>query len=177
MTILKLSFIDLFFVLSEMDNVNKNKIRDYFYQYGIKETKENFINWNKYLIYVQVFNLIENCHIIKNDNYGLIIEIDFEESKHLLNDVTKIFFTRKLEQKRVERKLDTDTKLEICLLKFWFIKHRSCIHCSCRKFYGCPLQNGEESYCFICQIPIGYDIQEIEKIKNLSTIVNVYDSL
>ena len=44
MTILKLSFIDLFFVLSEMDNVNKNKIRDYFYQYGIKETKENFIN-------------------------------------------------------------------------------------------------------------------------------------
>ena len=67
---------------------------------------------------MQVFNLIENCHIIKNDNYGLIIEIDFEESKHLLNDVTKIFFTRKLEQKRVERKLDTDTKLEICLLKF-----------------------------------------------------------
>ena len=50
-------------------------------------------------------------------------------------------------------------------------------YCSCRKFCGCPLENGEESYCFICQIRIGYDIQEIEKIKNLSTIINVYDSL
>ena len=32
-------------------------------------------------------------------------------------------------------------------------------------------------FCFICQIHIGYDIQEIEKIKNLSTIINVYGSL
>ena len=44
-------------------------------------------------------------------------------------------------------------------------------------FMGCPLENGEEPYCFICQICIGYDIQEIEKIKNLTTIINVYDSL
>ena len=55
--------------------------------------------------------------------------------------------------------------------------YNSWYYCSCRKFYGCPLENGEESYCFICQIRIGYDIQEIEKIKNLSTIINVYDSL
>ena len=46
-----------------------------------------------------------------------------------------------------------------------------------QKIFGCPLENGEESYCFICQICIGHDIQEIEKIKNLSTIINVYDSL
>ena len=39
------------------------------------------------------------------------------------------------------------------------------------------LKNGEELYCFICQIQTGYDIQEIEKIKNLSTVINVYDSL
>ena len=50
-----------------MDNVNKNKIHNYFYRYGIKETKENFeklanvINKNKYLIYKQIFILIENC--------------------------------------------------------------------------------------------------------------------
>ena len=43
-----------------MDNVNKNKIHNYFYQYGIKETKENFeklanvVNKNKYLIYEQI---------------------------------------------------------------------------------------------------------------------------
>ena len=46
-----------------------------------------------------------------------------------------------------------------------------------QKIYGCPLENGEELYCFISQICIGHDIQEIEKIKNLSTIINVYDSL
>ena len=33
------------------------------------------------------------------------------------------------------------------------------------------------TYCFICQMRIGYDIQEIEKVENLSTIINVYDSL
>ena len=55
--------------------------------------------------------------------------------------------------------------------------YNSWYYCSCRKFYGCPLENGEESCSFICQIRIGYDIQEIEKIKNLITIINVYDSL
>ena len=49
--------------------------------------------------------------------------------------------------------------------------------CFFKKFYGCPLKNGEESYCFTCQIRTRYDIQEIEKIKKLSTIINVYDSL
>ena len=55
--------------------------------------------------------------------------------------------------------------------------YNSWYYCSCRKLYGCPLENGEESYCFICQIRIGYDIQEIEKIENLSTAINVYDCL
>ena len=55
--------------------------------------------------------------------------------------------------------------------------YNSWYYCFCRKFCGCLLQNGEELYCFICQMHIGYDIQEIEKIKNLSTIINVYDSL
>ena len=36
--------------------------------------------------------------------------------------------------------------------------YNSWYYCSCRKFYGCLLENGEESYCFICQIRIGYDI-------------------
>ena len=55
--------------------------------------------------------------------------------------------------------------------------YNSWFYCSFKKFYGCPLKNGEESYCFICEIRTGYDIQEIKKIKNLSTIINVYDSL
>ena len=93
-----------------MDNVNKNKIHNYFYRYGIKETKENFeklanvINKNKYLIYEQIFNLIENCRIINDDNYGLIIEIDSEENKHLLDDLTKIFFVKSLSKKTWAKK-------------------------------------------------------------------------
>ena len=93
-----------------MDNVYKNKIHNYFYWYGIKETKENSekletVNKNKYLKNEQIFNLIENCWIINDDNYGLIKEIDSEENKHLLDDLTKIFFTRKLGQKRAEKKI------------------------------------------------------------------------
>ena len=34
----------------------------------------------------------------------LIIEIDFEENKHLLDDLTKIFFSRKFGQRRAEKK-------------------------------------------------------------------------
>ena len=106
-----------------MDNVNKNKIHNYFYQHGIKENKENFeklanvINKNKYLIYEQIFNLIENCQIIKNGNYGLIIEIDSEENKHLLDDLTKIFFIRKLGQRRAEKKIGHGYKVGNVFLK------------------------------------------------------------
>ena len=42
--------------------------------------------------------------------------------------------------------------------------YNSWFYCSRRKFYGCPLENGERSNCLICQIRTGYDIQEIEKI-------------
>ena len=111
----KLNITDLFLFLVTWIMEIKTKL---------KEPKENFeklanvINENKYLIYEQIFNLIENWRIINDDNYGLIIEIDSEENKHLLDDLTKIFFTRKLGQRRAEKKLDTDTKLEICLLTF-----------------------------------------------------------
>ena len=105
-----------------MDNIYKNKIHNYFFRYGIKETEENFknlenvINKKDYLIYEQILDLIENCWIIKSDNCGLIIEIDYEENEQLLKDLTKIFFTRKLGQRRAKKKSGMDTKLGICLL-------------------------------------------------------------
>ena len=51
-----LNITDLFLFLVTWIMLNKNKIHNYFYRYGIKETKENFkklanvINKNKYLI-------------------------------------------------------------------------------------------------------------------------------
>ena len=50
-------------------------------------------------------------------------------------------------------------------------------YCSSRKFYGCPLENGEESYCFVCQIRVGYDIQEIEQIEKPTTLIKLYNDL
>ena len=94
-----------------MNNVYRDRIHNYFYWYGIKETKENIkklekvINKNDYLIYEQIFDLTENCLIIKNDGCGLIIEIDYEENEQLLKYLTKIFFTRKLGQRRAEKKI------------------------------------------------------------------------
>ena len=55
--------------------------------------------------------------------------------------------------------------------------YNSWFYCCCRKFCGCQLQNRERSYCFICQIRNGYDIQEIEKIQKISTINDVYQNL
>ena len=37
---------------------------------------------------------------------------------------------------------------------FYNFTYNSWYYCSCRKFYGCLLENGEESNCFICQIRI-----------------------
>ena len=55
--------------------------------------------------------------------------------------------------------------------------YNSWFYCSCRKFYGCPSENGEQSYCFICQICTGYDIQEIEKMQKNSTIIDIHQNL
>ena len=55
--------------------------------------------------------------------------------------------------------------------------YNSWFYCSCRKFYGCPLENGEQSYCFICQICTGYDIQEIEKIQKINIIIDIHQNL
>ena len=55
--------------------------------------------------------------------------------------------------------------------------YNSWFYCSCRKFYGCPLENGEQLHWFKCQIRTGYGIQEIEKIQKISTIINIHQNL
>ena len=37
-------------------------------------------------------------------------------------------------------------------------------YCSCKKFQGCELPNGEENYCYICRFKLNYYPAEIEKI-------------
>ena len=55
--------------------------------------------------------------------------------------------------------------------------YNSWYYCSCRNFYGCPLENGEESYCFVLYVRYILDMvfKKLRKLKIL--IINVYDSL
>ena len=77
----------------------------------MKKNEENlekikkFINLSQYYIYDEILDLIKSCEIIKNNNHGLIIEIDSEENKDLLDDLVNKFFIKRLGQRRVEEKI------------------------------------------------------------------------
>ena len=54
-------------------------------------------------------------------------------------------------------------------------KYNYWYYCSYKKFYGCEFPNGEEFYCFICQIHIKYgNPDKIEKMRKLSETINLY---
>ena len=93
-----------------MDNINR--IDNYFDRYKIEKNEENFekikrvINLSQYHIYVEILDLIKGSETIKNyNNHGLIIEIDSEENKDLLDDLVNKFFIKRLGQRRVEEKI------------------------------------------------------------------------
>ena len=74
-----------------MDNIN-NRIDNYFEGYKIEKNGENFekikkvINLSQCHVYVEILDLIKSCKIIKNDNHGLIIEIDSEENRRRVEE-------------------------------------------------------------------------------------------
>ena len=74
-----------------MDNIN-NRIDNYFEGYKIEKNRENFekikkvINLSQCYVYVEILDLIKSCEIIKNDNHGLIIEIDSEENRRRVEE-------------------------------------------------------------------------------------------
>ena len=50
--------------------------------------------------------MIQNCRIIEEDSTGIIIEIDLIEHRKLLEDLTNSFLTKKINTRKVEKKLD-----------------------------------------------------------------------
>ena len=95
--------------------VENNQIRNYLSRYNLDETEENFnilkkvIQKKEYLIYEEIFKLIETCRKIESKSRSIITEIDAENNGKLLDDISKIYSVKKITQKRIEKKLLTVT--------------------------------------------------------------------
>ena len=95
--------------------VQNNQIRNYISRYNLDETEENFnilkkvIQKKEYLIYEEIFKLIETCRKIESKSRSIITEIDAENNGKLLDDISKIYSVKKITQKRIEKKLLTVT--------------------------------------------------------------------
>ena len=95
--------------------VENNQIRNYLSRYNLDGTEENFnilkkvIQKKEYLIYEEIFKLIETCRTIESKSRSIIIEIDAENNGKLLDDISKIYSVKKITQKRIEKKLLTVT--------------------------------------------------------------------
>ena len=48
--------------------------------------------------------VVDNCRIIKEDSTGITTEIDLDEHRNLLEDLTNSFFTKKISTRKVEKK-------------------------------------------------------------------------
>ena len=82
--------------------VENNLIRNYLARYNLDETEENFnilkkfIQKKEYLIYEEIFKLIETCRIIESKSRSVIIEIDAEHNEKLLDEISKKYFIKKI---------------------------------------------------------------------------------
>ena len=94
-----------------MNHVNRNKVNNYFYIYGIQETEENFkkleevIENREFLIYWKLLYIINNCQIVEEDSSGVTIEIDILEHCKLLDDLVNKFFTKKISTRKTSKKV------------------------------------------------------------------------
>ena len=94
-----------------MEHVDRNRIHNYIYKYGIQDTEENFnkigevIKQRKFFIFRKILYIVDNCRIIEEDSTGITIEIDLVEHQTLLKDLTNSFFTKKISTRKVGKKI------------------------------------------------------------------------
>ena len=93
-----------------MNDVNRNRINNYLYRYSIKNNEENFnkiaevITKRKYFIYGKILYIINNCRVVEEDSGSITIKIDLVKHNHLLEDITKTLFTKKVKYKESRKK-------------------------------------------------------------------------
>ena len=101
MNVLQKILISLDFRVKIMGHVDRNRIHNYIYRYGIQDTEENFsksgevIKQRNFYIFWKILYIVDNCQIIEEDSTGITIEIDLVEHQMVLEDLTKTFFTKK----------------------------------------------------------------------------------
>ena len=89
--------------------VEHNRIKNYLSRYDLEDTEENFnilkkvIQKKEYLIYQEIFKLMETCRIIELKSNSTTIEIDAENNKKLLDDINKKCFIKRIVQRKVEK--------------------------------------------------------------------------
>ena len=88
-----------------------NWIKNYLWKYGLGENEENYnalknvIRKKEGFIYEEIFKLIDTCRIIKSESKLIIIEIDTENNRELIDDLTKNIFMKSINQRRAEKKI------------------------------------------------------------------------
>ena len=96
-----------------MNYVNTNRINDFIYMYNIENTEDNFkklehaIEKRDFTIYKQIFYMVGNCRIVVEDSSGITVEIDLFEHRKLLEDLINKFFTKKLGNRKFEKKVSS----------------------------------------------------------------------
>ena len=70
----------------------------------LKYWKKSYKKKKKYLIYEDIFKLIETCTIIESKSRSIIIEVDAENNDKL-DDISKKYFMKKISQRRIEKKI------------------------------------------------------------------------
>ena len=89
--------------------VEHNRIKNYLSRYDLEDTEENFnilkkvIQKKEYLIYQEIFKLMETWRIIELKSNSITIEIDAENNKKLLDDINKKYFIKRIVQRKVEK--------------------------------------------------------------------------
>ena len=68
--------------------------------------------------------------------------------------------------KKLEYLAAKKNKLYYVLNISYIFTHSEWIYCSCQKFQGCSLQNGENFFCYICKFRLDYHPEEMHKIIN-----------
>ena len=93
-----------------MNHVDRNRINNFIYRYSIKDTAENFnklaevITKRKFYIYRTILYIVVNSRIVEEDSTGITVEIWLDEHRHLLEDITNNFFTKKIKTRKAEKK-------------------------------------------------------------------------